>query len=182
MEKIVALCKRRGFIFQNSEIYGGVNGIWDLGPLGVALANNIKKQWWESMVLLRDDVIGLDSSILSHPRVWEASGHLRSFTDPLVECKICHERFRADHKKEIEEHTKTHPSAGSGQADAWTDVKHFNLMFKTFVGPIEDDRNKTYLRPETAQGIFINFENVLSSSRVKIPFELHKSERVLEMK
>jgi len=170
MEKIVALCKRRGFIFQNSEIYGGVNGIWDLGPLGVALANNIKKQWWESMVLLRDDVIGLDSSILSHPRVWEASGHLRSFTDPLVECKICHERFRADHKKEIEEHTKTHPSAGSGQADAWTDVKHFNLMFKTFVGPIEDDRNKTYLRPETAQGIFINFENVLSSSRVKIPF------------
>jgi len=169
MEKIVALCKRRGFVFQNSEIYGGLNGFWDLGPLGVALADNIKNQWWNSMVISRDDVVGLDSSILSHPRVWEASGHLKSFTDPLVECKICHERFRADNKKEIEEHKKTHPSTGSGQTK-WTDVKHFNLMFKTFVGPIEDDGNKTYLRPETAQGIFINFENVLSSSRVKIPF------------
>lgn len=164
MEKIVALCKRRGFVFQNSEIYGGVNGIWDLGPLGVALANNIKKEWWNSMVLLRDDVVGLDSSILSNPKVWEASGHLKSFTDPLVECKICHERFRADHKKEIEEHGKTH------EKSQWTDVKHFNLMFKTFLGPIEDDKNKTYLRPETAQGIFINFENVLATTRVKIPF------------
>ena len=164
MEKIVALCKRRGFVFQNSEIYGGVNGIWDLGPLGVLLANNIKRQWWDSMVFSRDNIVGLDSSILYHPKVWEASGHLKSFTDSLVECKICHERFRADHKKEIEEHTKTH------QNSSWTDVKHFNLMFKTFLGPIEDDKNKTYLRPETAQGIFINFENVLSSSRVKIPF------------
>jgi len=164
MEKIVSLCKRRGFVFQNSEIYGGVNGIWDLGPLGVALANNIKKEWWNSTVLLRDDVVGLDSSILYHSKVWEASGHLKSFTDPLVECKICHERFRADHKKEIEEHGKTHSKS------QWTDVKHFNLMFKTFLGPIEDDKNKTYLRPETAQGIFINFENVLSTTRVKIPF------------
>ena len=164
MEKIVSLCKRRGFVFQNSEIYGGLNGFWDLGPLGVALANNIKREWWSSIVLLRDDVVGFDSSILSHPKVWEASGHLKSFTDPLIECKVCHERFREDHKKEIEEHKKTHNKS------QWTDVKHFNLMFKTFVGPIEDDKNKTYLRPETAQGIFINFENVLSSSRVKIPF------------
>ena len=170
MEKIVSLCKRRGFVFQNSEIYGGVNGIWDLGPLGVALANNIKKEWWNSMVISRDDVVGFDSSILSSPRVWEASGHVKSFTDPLVECKVCHERFRADHNKEIEEHGKTHPSTGSGQAPSWTDVKHFNLMFKTFLGPIEDDKNKTYLRPETAQGIFVNFENVLSTTRVKIPF------------
>ncbi|MEK7501919.1 MAG: glycine--tRNA ligase, partial [Patescibacteria group bacterium] len=152
------------FVFQNSEIYGGVNGIWDLGPLGVALANNIKKEWWESMVLSRDDVVGLDSSILSHPKVWKASGHVKSFVDPLIECKICHERFRSDHKKEIEEHAMVHAKT------EWTDVKHFNLMFKTFLGPIEDDKNKTYLRPETAQGIFINFENVLSTTRVKIPF------------
>jgi len=163
-EKIVALCKRRGFVFQNSEIYGGVNGVWDLGPLGVALASNIKKEWWNSTVLSRDDIVGLDSSILSHSKVWEASGHLKSFTDPLIECKICHERFRADHKKEIEEHEKTHDKS------QWTDVKYFNLMFKTFLGPIEDDKNKTYLRPETAQGIFINFENVLATTRVKIPF------------
>ncbi len=169
MEKIVALCKRRGFVFQNSEIYGGLNGVWDLGPLGVLLANNIKNEWWKSMVLSRDDVVGLDSSILSHPKVWEASGHIKSFTDPLVECKICHERFRADHKKDIEEHVKTHPSTGSGQV-AWTDVKQFNLMFKTFVGPLDNEENKTYLRPETAQGIFVNFENVLSTMRVRIPF------------
>ncbi len=164
MEKIVALCKRRGFIFQNSEIYGGINGVWDLGPLGVLLANNIKKEWWKSMVLSRDDIVGLDSSILSSSKVWEASGHLKSFTDPLVECKICHDRFREDHKKEIEAHAGTHSKT------EWTDVKHFNLMFKTYLGPIEDDKNKTYLRPETAQGIFVNFENVLSTSRVKIPF------------
>lgn len=164
MEKIVALCKRRGFVFQNSEIYGGLNGVWDLGPLGVLLANNIKNEWWRSIVLSRDDVVGLDSSILSHPKVWEASGHIKSFTDPLVECKICHERFRADHKKEIEEHAGTHDKT------AWTDVKQFNLMFKTFVGPLDNEENKTYLRPETAQGIFVNFENVLSTMRVKIPF------------
>src|SRR3990167_9127159 len=169
MEKIVALCKRRGFVFQNSEIYGGLNGVWDLGPLGVLLANNIKREWWNSVVLSRDDVVGLDSSILSHRRVWEASGHIASFTDPLIECKICHERFKADLKKEIEEHAKTHPSTGSRQV-AWTDVKKFNLMFKTFVGPLDNEENKTYLRPETAQGIFINFENVLSTTRVKIPF------------
>lgn len=164
MEKIVALCKRRGFIYPGSEIYGGLAGTWDLGPLGVELARNIKQEWWRSMVYLRDDIVGLDSSILHHPQVWEASGHVASFTDPLVECKVCHLRFRADHKKEIEEHEKSH------EKPEWTGVKQFNLMFKTYVGPTEDDENKTYLRPETAQGIFINFLNVLDTTRVKIPF------------
>jgi len=170
MEKIVALCKRRGFIFPGSEIYGGLNGTWDLGPLGVSLSHNLKNQWWRRMVYERNDVVGLDSSILYHAKVWEASGHVSSFTDPLIECKVCHERFRADHTKEIEEHAKTHPSTGSGQADEWTEVKQFNLMFKTYVGPIDNENNKTYLRPETAQGIFINFDNVIKTSRMKIPF------------
>ncbi len=165
MEKLVALCKRRGFIFPGSELYGGLNGTWDLGPLGVAFANNIKHEWWKSMVLQREDVVGLDSAILHHPHVWEASGHVASFTDPLIECKVCHGRFRGDHTKDIELHEKTHK-----KSDIWTDVKPFNLMFKTFMGPIDDEKNKTYLRPETAQGIFINFKNVLETSRVKIPF------------
>lgn len=164
MENIVALCKRRGFIFPGSEIYGGLNGTWDLGPLGVLLANNVKKEWWKSIVSLREDVVGLDSSILYNPRVWEASGHVASFTDPLIECKICHERFRADNKIDVEDHEKTHKDS------SWTDVKPFNLMFKTYVGPIDDEKNKTYLRPETAQGIFINFQNVVNSTRIKIPF------------
>lgn len=164
MEKIVGLCKRRGFVFPGSDIYGGLNGTWDLGPLGVGLVNNIKKEWWKSMVLLRDDVVGIDSSVLLQSRVWEASGHINSFTDPLVECKICHERFRADNKKEIEEHVLNHKEV------SWTAVKQFNLMFKTYVGPVDDEKNKTYLRPETAQGIFINFANILSTTRVKIPF------------
>lgn len=164
MNKIVSLAKRRGFVFQNSEIYGGINGVWDLGPLGTLLANNLKNEWWKSMVLRRDNVVGLDSSILSHPRVWEASGHLKSFTDPLIECKICHERFRADCKKEIAKHSETHKDP------SFTGIKQFNLMFKTFMGPVDTEENKTYLRPETAQGIFINFQNVISSTRVKIPF------------
>ncbi len=176
MEKLVALCKRRGFIYPGSEIYGGLNGTWDLGPLGVALASNIKSQWWRSIVTKREDVVGLDSSILHHPKVWEVSGHVASFTDPMMECKVCHERFRADHTKNIEEHTLSHKKEIAGQArndigkDTWTDVKQFNLMFKTFVGPIDDEKNKTYLRPETAQGIFINFKNVSETTRVKIPF------------
>ncbi len=164
MEKIVALCKRRGFVFQNSEIYGGINGVYDLGPLGVLLANNIKKQWLRSIVLSRDDVVGLDSSIITHPNVWEASGHLKSFKDSLIECKICHERFRADYKDEISKHSKIH------KKPSWTGIKQFNLMFKTFIGPLDDEKHKAYLRPETAQGIFLNFENVLASSRIKIPF------------
>src|SRR3989338_4485407 len=164
MEKIVALCKRRGFVFQNSEIYGGLNGVWDLGPLGVLLANNVKNEWWKSMVLSGEDVVGLDSAILAHPKVGKASGHVKSFRDPLIECKVCHERFRADNKKEIEEHAKKHDKT------TWTDVKKFNLMFKTYVGPLDNEENKTYLRPETAQGIFVNFENVLSTMRIDIPF------------
>ncbi|MFH1833053.1 MAG: glycine--tRNA ligase [Candidatus Levyibacteriota bacterium] len=164
MEKIVALCKRRGFIYPGSEIYGGLNGMWDLGPMGVRLANNIKKEWKKSVVQSRDDVVELDSSILYNSKVWQASGHVSSFTDPLIECKICHERFRADSEKDIKEHEKLH------KTPSWTDVKAFNLMFKTYVGPIDDEKNKTYLRPETAQGIFINFDNVINSARVKIPF------------
>lgn len=164
MDKIVALCKRRGFIFPGSEIYGGLNGTWDLGPLGILLANNIKNEWWKSMVLERDDIVGLDSAILHHPKVWEASGHIASFTDPLVECKVCHERFRADHKDQIKKHEGKH------EKPSWTEVKQFNLMFKTFVGPLDNEENKTYLRPETAQGIFINFQNVVDTMRVKMPF------------
>ncbi len=164
VDKIVALCKRRGFVYPGSEIYGGLSGTWDLGPLGVLLANNIKNEWWKNIVLERENIVGLDSSILHHPRVWEASGHVASFTDPLIECKVCHERFRADHKKDISEHEKEH------ERKAWTDVKPFNLMFKTYVGPIDNEKNKTYLRPETAQGIFINFQNVVDSIRVKVPF------------
>lgn len=163
MDKIVALCKRRGFIFPGSEIYGGLNGIWDLGPMGVFLANNIKNEWLKSM-LSRGDVVPLDSSVLHSAKVWEASGHLASFVDPMIECKICHERFRANHKTQIEEHEAIHDKT------SWTEVKLFNLMFKTFIGPIDNEENKTYLRPETAQGIFINFKNVVDSTRISIPF------------
>lgn len=163
MDKIVALCKRRGFIYPGSEIYGGLSGTWDLGPLGVFLANNIKNEWLKSM-LSRGDVVPLDSSVLHSAKVWEASGHVASFIDPLVECKVCHQRLRADHKKEIGEHEKNH------NKPSWTEVKSFNLMFKTLVGPIDDEKNKTYLRPETAQGIFINFKNVIDSTRINIPF------------
>lgn len=167
MEKLVALCKRRGIIFRGSELYGGLNGTWDLGPVGSLLAKNIKEQWLNSIVFNREDIVLIDSSILHNTKTWEASGHITSFTDPLVECKICHQRFREDHKKEMEEHVaNVHPDK---KAD-WTDVKQFNLMFKTYVGPLEDESSKTYLRPETAQGIFINFENVLNSTRIKIPF------------
>lgn len=164
MEKLVALSKRRGFVFPGSDIYGGLTGTWDLGPMGVLFANNIKAEWWRYTVSDREDVVGLDSAILHNPAVWVASGHVASFTDPLIECKVCHARFRADHKKQLAEHEKTH------EKPDWTDVKDFNLMFKTFVGPIDNEENKTYLRPETAQGIFINFKNVVDTTRVKIPF------------
>ncbi|MBI4080657.1 MAG: glycine--tRNA ligase [Candidatus Levybacteria bacterium] len=165
MEKLVALCKRRGIIFPGSDLYGGLNGTWDLGPIGVMFANNIKSLWWQNVVTSREDVVGLDSAILHHPRVWEASGHVASFTDPLIECKVCHARFRADHADDIKKHQAEHKDK-----EDWTEVKQFNLMFKTFVGPIDDEQNKTYLRPETAQGIFINYANVLETMRVKIPF------------
>lgn len=161
MEKIVSLCKRRGFIFPNSEIYGGLGSCWDYGPLGVELKNNVKSAWWRSIVKQRDDVVGIDASIMMHPQAWVASGHVEGFSDPLVECKACHMRWRAD---ELE--GTLCPSCGG----ELTEPKMFNLMFKTFMGPVEEDANVVYLRPETAQGIFVNFDNVLSSTRKKLPF------------
>jgi glycyl-tRNA synthetase len=161
MEKIVSLAQRRGFIFPSSEIYGGLSGCWDYGPLGVELNRNIKQAWWKAMVQDRDDVVGIESSILMASQVWVASGHLRGFTDPLVECKNCHMRWRADTLTE-----KKCPSCG-GELTA---ERMFNLMFKTFAGPVEDDASVVYLRPETAQGMFVNFDNVMQSTRKKLPF------------
>jgi len=161
MEKIVSLCKRRGFIFQNSEIYGGLGSVWDYGPLGVELKNNVKKAWWKNVVYKRDDTEGLDSSILMHPKTWEASGHVTSFKDLLVDCKKCKKRFRQDHLKQ-----KKCPECGG----ELTEPRKFNLMFKTFVGSVEEKSSEVHLRPETAQGIFVNFSNVLVSSRKKLPF------------
>lgn len=162
-EKVVALCKRRGFVYPGSEIYGGIAGIYDLGPLGLELANNIKAEWWKNIVQNRDNVVGLDSSILMNQAVWETSGHTKSFADPLVECKNCHLRFREDH---LPPDLKC-PSCGTKN---WTKSKMFNLMFKTHIGPVEDKASVTYLRPETAQGIFVNFKNVLDTQRIKFPF------------
>lgn len=162
MEKIVSLCKRRGYIFQSSEIYGGIISCYDYGPLGVALKKNIKEQWWKSMVQFRDDVEGLDAAILMHPRVWEASGHVEGFTDPLVDCKVCKHRFRAD---QIATPDKCPDCGGE-----LTDVRKFNLMFKTHMGPVEEQASIVYLRPETAQGIYVNFLNVQKAARQKIPF------------
>lgn len=173
MDKIVSLCKRRGFIFPDSEIYGGLANTWDFGPLGAEMKNNIKKEWWKAMVWHRDDVVGLDSAVIVNPKVWEASGHLSSFTDPLVECKQCHTRFRADYLKEgkygpvVEKEGVFYCPLCGGEL---TKEKKFNLMFKTYIGPAEETANIAFLRPETAQGIFINFKNVLTSSRKKIPF------------
>jgi len=161
MEKLVSLCKRRGFIFQSSEIYGGINSCWDYGPLGVELKKNIKEFWWKHMVSWRDDVEGLDASILMHPRVWEASGHLDSFTDAMVDCKQCKLRFRAD----MVQGTRCPECGGE-----LTEARQFNLMFKTHTGPVEEDASIVYLRPETAQGIYVNFLNVQKPSRQKIPF------------
>ncbi len=200
LDTIVSLAKRRGFIFQSSEIYGGLNGCWDYGPLGVELLRNVKDAWWRAMTY-RTDVEGLDAAILMHPRVWEASGHVESFSDPMIDNKTSKMRYRADHliEGEIEKLRKkgrteradeleaklnaaAEPSQlyqlivdndikdpVSGTAD-WTEVRHFNLMFKTYIGPVEDSSNAVYLRPETAQGIFVNFNNILQSSRQKVPF------------
>lgn len=162
MDKMVSLCKRRGFIFQSSEIYGGITSCYDYGPLGVELKNNIKAYWWKTMVQLREDIVGLDSAILMHPRIWEASGHVDGFTDPLVDCKQCKHRFRAD---ELDD-THRCPDCGG----ELTDIRQFNLMFKTHMGPVEEAASVAYLRPETAQGIYVNFLNVLNSSRKKVPF------------
>ncbi|MBR49302.1 MAG: glycine--tRNA ligase [Chloroflexi bacterium] len=168
MEKISSLCKRRGFIFQSSEIYGGLASTWDYGPLGVELKRNVKDNWWNQMVWERDDIIGLDSSILMHPDTWRASGHLDSFTDPLIECKACNKRYREDHLDSDIILKKSCPEPDcSGELG---EARMFHLMFKTFMGPVEDDAAIVYLRPETAQGIFVNFNNVVTSSRKKLPF------------
>jgi glycyl-tRNA synthetase len=164
MDRIVNLAKRRGLVFPSSEIYGGFRSTWDYGPLGVLLKRNVKDAWWRSMVQFRDDIVGLDASILMAPKVWEASGHLATFTDPLVDCRNCQERFRADHLPE----SGACPNCGA--KDSFTEARNFNLMFKTFVGPVEDDTSVAYLRPETAQGIFVNFKNVQTTARKKPPF------------
>ncbi|MFN3974202.1 MAG: glycine--tRNA ligase [Dehalococcoidia bacterium] len=162
MEKIVALCKRRGIIFPSSEIYGGLGSTWDYGPLGVELKRVVKDLWWRDNVLRRDDMVGLDAAILMHPRVWEASGHLESFVDPLSECKECHTRWRPS---DLADPTRCPDCGGS-----LTEPRLFNLMFKTFMGPVEDTAHIVYLRPETAQGIFVNFLNVLTATRKRLPF------------
>jgi len=160
LSQILALCKARGFLFQSSEIYGGLNSCWDYGPLGTQLKNTLQQEWWKEMTK-HSSIVGLDSSILMHPRVWEASGHLEGFTDPLSDCKDCKHRFRR------EEGMDTCPKCGSSNI---TESRNFNLMFKTFMGPVEEESSVLYLRPETAQGIFVNFLNVQQSMRLKIPF------------
>ena len=164
MERVVNLAKRRGLVFPSSEIYGGFRSTWDYGPLGVLLKRNVKAAWWRAMVQLRDDVVGLDAAILMAPKVWEASGHIATFTDPLVDCRNCKERFRADQLPE------SGACPNCGMKDTFTEARNFNLMFKTFVGPVEDDSSIAYLRPETAQGIFVNFKNVQTTTRKKPPF------------
>jgi glycyl-tRNA synthetase len=166
MEKIVSLCKRRGFIFQSSEIYGGLNGCWDYGPLGVELKRNVKDYWWRVMVRERDDVVGMDGSILMSRAVWRASGHEETFTDPMVDCRTCQARLRADQLPE-KNGVKQCPNCGGKDL---TEPRSFNLMFKTFVGATEDEESVTYLRPETAQSIFVQFKNVLDTARKKLPF------------
>jgi glycyl-tRNA synthetase len=170
MDKIVALCKRRGFIFPSSEIYGGVGSTYDYGHYGVLLKNNVKGEWWRAMLQERDDIVAIDSAILQHPRVWEASGHLAGFTDPLVDCRSCGQRFRADQLSELQCGKK--PSKHPGETDecSLTEARDFNLMFETTIGPVKESGAIAYLRPETAQGIFINFKNVLQFSRKKPPF------------
>ena len=164
MEQVVNLCKRRGFVFPSAEIYGGFRSTYDYGPLGVLMLRNVKEAWWRSMVQLRDDVVGIDAAILSSPRIWEASGHLENFTDPLVDCKKCKERFREDQLED----PSTCPNCGA--TGTFTEARAFNLMFRTYVGPVEDSANVAYLRPETAQGMFVNFMQVQQTSRKKPPF------------
>jgi len=181
LDKIVSLCKRRGFIFPGSEIYGGLANSWDYGPLGIELKNNIKQLWWKKFVQSRDDMVGVDTALIMNPKVWEASGHVATFSDPLVECKKCHERFRSDDPDILFEHvSKKHPETIdktkdgetqiSGTGFGFTQPKQFNLMFKTFIGPAEEKANIAYFRPETAQGMFVDFKNVLETSRKKLPF------------
>jgi glycyl-tRNA synthetase len=179
IDALVSLCKRRGIVYPSSEIYGGLRASWDYGPLGVELKNNVKRQWWKSMVQERDDIVGLDSSVILAREVWEASGHVKEFVDPLTECLSCHRRFRADHM--IEAYAEKHdrePASGladiacphCGTKGQFTEPRVFNLLLRTYLGVVEDESGLAYLRPETAQGIFINFRNVLQTSRKKIPF------------
>jgi glycyl-tRNA synthetase len=179
MDKVISLCKRRGFIFPDSEIYGGLANTWDFGPLGVELKNNIKKLWWERFVHRRDDIFGIESALIMNPRVWEASGHRKEFFDWLVECEKCHKRFRRDDPhssettKEMGHHiTEEHPEVGSAPMGfrIYKEPKKFNLMFKTFFGSVEDESATVYLRPETAQGMFVNFKNILDTMRPRLPF------------
>ena len=171
MEKIVALCKRRGFVYQSSEIYGGINALYDFGPYGVVLRRNIRNLWWRHVVELRDDVFGLESSVIMHPRVWEASGHVETFTDPLVECMSCHQRFRADHVDTAA------PCTNCGKGP-FTEPRQFNLMFQTHVGPVQDSASAVFLRPETAQGMFADFKNVVNSMRnPRLPFGIAQQGR-----
>ena len=171
MEKLVSLAKRRGFIFQSSEIYGGTGSVWDYGPLGVELKRNLKDRWWHSMVRARNDIEGLDAAILMNPRVWEASGHVSGFVDPLVDCKNCKKRFRADDPRiKGTPGTPDVQCPACGMKGTLGEARQFNLMFKTFMGPVEDSASIVYLRPETAQGIYVNFLNVQQSTRQKVPF------------
>ncbi len=178
MDTIVGLCKRRGFVFQSSEIYGGIGGFWDYGPLGVELKNNIKQNWWRAMVQQRDDIVGIDAAIIMNPRVWVASGHVDTFADPMVDCKECKRRFRADElveQKHEPESVHGHSVSIAGVrcpecGGELTEPRMFNLMFKTYVGPVEDEASVVYLRPETAQAMFVNFDNVLTTTRRKLPF------------
>jgi len=170
MEQIVSLCKRRGFIFPGSEIYGGLGSTWDYGPLGVELKRNLKQAWWKSVVHEREDMEGLDAAILMHPATWKASGHVDGFTDPLVDCKSCKRRFRVDHLKEDKNKQKKCPDCGQVIDLEKNPPRLFNLMLKTYLGPVEDESAITYLRPETAQGIFVNFINVIDSRHRKLPF------------
>jgi glycyl-tRNA synthetase len=179
METIVSLSKRRGIVYPSSEIYGGLRAAWDYGPLGVEIKNNIKRQWWRSMVQVRDDIVGLDSSVILAPEVWQASGHVTQFTDPLTECQSCHYRFRADHLIEAYEEKHGRPPENGladlscphcGTKGAFTEPRNFNGMLRTYLGATEDESGLAYLRPETAQGIFINYRNVLQTSRKKVPF------------
>ena len=166
MDKLVSLCKRRGYIYQSSEIYGGLSSAWDYGPLGVELKNRIGQFWWKEMTQLHDNIVGIDAAIMMHPKVWEASGHVANFSDPLVDCKGCKMRFREDQLPDENRREKKCPNCGK----ELTEPRKFNLMFKTHIGPLEDDASIVYLRPETAQGIYVNFKNVTNTSRVKIPF------------
>ncbi len=170
MDKVVNLAKRRGFAFQSSEIYGGLASCWDYGPIGIELKRNVKDAWWRDMIQTRSDIVGIDCAILMHPRVWEASGHIAGFTDPLVDCRECKSRFRADQIDSMQCPLKPSKHPGEFEKCDLTEARQFNLMFKTFMGPVEDTANVVFMRPETAQGIFVNFQNVQTASRHKIPF------------